>query len=253
MRAPSRPDRGAWRRRAALTFCALTLGALTVMLADRAAAQEAALPSAGALAADYRLTNADGDRVCPIALSDTPLSRTRAAPERFALTLDRAACASAILFSVDIASWAPGPGRAIRLHGPDGALVAEFTEGVGGTWEALREGDGVYFLVNPRLADPGLHAGDLVGAWDIAETAGQPLCRLELTDTDAGGGTFRARLMPDCPARFVALAPDRWRLDSGSLVLLTARGEGLRFAAQEDGGWEKVPPEEGTPLLLSRP
>ncbi|WP_018387510.1 AprI/Inh family metalloprotease inhibitor [Ancylobacter sp. FA202] len=248
MRASRRLDRGAWR----LGF-ALAMSALGVVLTDRASAQEDTAPSAGVLAADYRLTNADGDRVCLIALSDTPLTRGRAAPERFSLGLDRAACASAILFSVDIASWAPGPGHSIRLFGPDGALVAEFTEGVGGTWEALREGDGVYFLVNPRLADPGLHAGDLVGAWEIAEVAGTPLCRLELTDIDGGGGTFRARLKAGCPARLVALAPDRWRLDSGSLVLLTARGEGVRFAAQEDGGWEKVPPEEGTPLLLSRP
>ena len=248
MRARRRLDRGAWRR-----GTALALGTLAVMLAHPGSAQENAVPSAGALAGDYRLTNADGDRVCAIALADKPAGRKGAGSERFDLVLDRAACASAILFSVDIASWAPGPGHSIRLHGPDGGLVAEFTEGVGGTWEALREGDGVYFLVNPRLADPGLHAGDLVGAWDITEVAGKPLCRLELTDIDGGGGTFRARLMAGCPARLVALAPDRWRLDSDSLVLLTARGEGLRFAAQEDGGWEKVPPDEGTPLLLSRP
>ncbi|TCK23141.1 protease inhibitor Inh [Ancylobacter aquaticus] len=240
-------------RRTIRVGAALAAGALALSLADRVFAQESDAPSATSLAADYRLTNADGDRVCAITLSDKPEGRTRSGPARFDLAFDRPACADAILFSVDIASWAPGPGQSIRLHGPDGALVAEFTEGVGGTWEALREGDGVYFLVNPRLADPGLHAGDLVGAWDISETAAKPVCRLELTATDAGGGTFRARLLAGCPARFVALAPDRWRLDSGSLVLLTAGGEGLRFAAQEDGGWEKVPPDEGAPLLLSRP
>ncbi len=231
---------------------ALAAGVLAPAFARPAAAQESDAPSAASLAAEYRLTNADGDRVCPLTLSDKPQGRGRN-PARFEITLDREVCAGAILFSVDIASWSPGPGNAIRLQGPDGGLVAEFTEGVGGTWEALREGDGVYFLVNPRLADPGLHAGDLVGAWDIAEQAGKPLCRLELTEADAGGGTFRARLAAGCPARLVAMAPDRWRLDGGSLVLLTARGEGLRFAAQEDGGWEKVPPDEGTPLLLSRP
>ncbi|WP_428031125.1 AprI/Inh family metalloprotease inhibitor [Ancylobacter sp.] len=227
-------------------------GALVLLLASPARAQENDAPPAATLAADYRLTNADGDRVCPLVLSDKPEGRRGGGAERYAVALDRAACA-AILFSVDIASWAPGPGNSIRLHSPDGALVAEFTEGVGGTWEALREGDGVYFLVNPHLADPGLRAADLVGAWDLAETAGKPICRLELTDAEAGGGTFRVRLAATCPARLAAQVPERWRLDGGSLVLLGAGGDGLRFAAQEDGGWEKVPPDEGTPLLLSRP
>ena len=242
-------------RRTPRIVCGLALaaGALALLGAGRAVAQESDLPAASTLAADYRLTNADGDRVCALTLADKPHGRGRTEPPRYEVVLDRQACAATILFSVDIASWTPGPGNAIRLQGPDGALVAEFTEGVGGTWEALREGDGVYFLVNPRLADPALHAADLVGMWDMAEQAGKPLCRLELTDADAGGGTFRARLASGCPARLVALAVDRWRLDGGSLVLLTAKGEGLRFAAQEDGGWEKVPPEEAPALLLSRP
>ncbi|WP_371347499.1 AprI/Inh family metalloprotease inhibitor [Ancylobacter sp. IITR112] len=232
---------------------ALAAGALALLGARHAAAQESGLPPAAALAAEYRLTNADGDRVCVLTLSDKPHGRGRAMPARYDLAFDRQACAGAILFSVDIASWSPGPGNAIRLQGAEGGLVAEFTEGVGGTWEALREGDGVYFLVNPHLADPALRAADLVGGWDLAEQAGKPLCRLELTDAEAGSGTFRARLAAGCPARLAALAIDRWRLDDGSLVLLSATGEGLRFAAQEDGGWEKVPPDEGSPLLLSRP
>lgn len=250
MPAPCRPARCRPQIAAALAAGVLALP-LALAHAARAGAQESDIPAPATLAAEYRLTNADGDRVCLLTLSEKPQGRARS-PARFEVALDRQACAGTILFSVDIASWSPGPGNAIRLQGPDGALVAEFTEGVGGTWEALREGDGVYFLVNPRLADPALHVADLVGLWDMAEQAGKPLCRLELTNAEAGGGTYRARLA-GCPARLVALAPDRWRLDGGSLVLLTARGEGLRFAAQEDGGWEKVPPDEGTPLLLSRP
>ncbi len=208
---------------------------------------------ATALADSYQLTNADGDRVCPIVLTDKPHGHKGAESALFEVTLDKEACASSILFSVDVAAWTPGPGESIRLHGTTGGLVAEFTEGVGGTWEALREGDGVYFLVNPRLADPAIRPADLVGNWDLAQTAGQPICRVELTDANAGENTFRATLLPGCAAGIVALAPDRWRLDGNNLVLLTAKGEGLRFAPQEDGGWEKVPPDEGTPLLLTRP
>lgn len=241
------------RRRSAGRDRLAVAGALMLALAASARAQDDTLPPAATLAADYRLTNADGDRACPMTLSEKPLGRRGSAAERFEVAFDRPACAGTILFSVDIATWAPGPGNAIRLLDPDGTLVAEFTEGVGGTWEALREGDGVYFLVNPRLADPGLHVADLVGAWDVAEVAGKPLCRIELGDSDAGGGTFRARLAAGCPARLAALEIDRWRLDGGSLVLITTGGEGLRFAAQEDGGWEKVPPDESAPLLLSRP
>ncbi|QFR33218.1 protease inhibitor Inh/omp19 family protein [Ancylobacter sp. TS-1] len=231
----------------------LAVLAAALLLAGPARAQDVAAEPAVPLADSYQLTNADGDRVCPLVLTSRPHARKGAPAGQFDITLDRAACGGAILFSVDIASWAPGPGESIWLQGPDGRLVAEFTEGVGGTWEALREGDGVYFLVNPRLADPALRAADLVGGWDVAQTAGRPLCRIELTDTPAGGDVFRASLAPGCAAAIVALAPDRWRLDGSDLVLLTAQGEGFRLARQEDGSWEKVPPGEGTPLLLSRP
>lgn len=227
--------------------------AAALLSAAPAGAQENAGEGGVPLADSYQLTNADGDRTCPVVLTTRPHARKGAASGQYDVTLDKAACGAAILFAVDIASWAPGPGDSIRLHGPDGRLVAEFTEGAGGTWEALREGDGVYFLVNPRLADPALRATDLVGAWDIAQTAGQPLCRIELSDAPAGSEVYKARLAPGCAAAIVALAPDRWRLDGSDLVLLTAQGEGFRFARQEDGSWEKVPPDEGTPLLLSRP
>lgn len=204
---------------------------------------------ATALADSYQLTNADGDRVCPIAIGDKP----RKGSATFEVSFDKASCAATILFSADIAAWAPGPGDSIRFSSPDGKLVAEFTEGIGGTWEALREGDGVYFLVNPRLADPAIRPADLAGAWDLAQTPGTPICRVELTDTPEGSDTFRLTLGNVCAASVVALAPDRWRLDGGDLWLLTAKGEGLRFARQEDGSWEKVPPGDGEPLVLTRP
>lgn len=242
----------------------LMLGHLTFTGAVKAQAPGAAPAPSAELADAYHLTNADGDRVCPLRLLPGPAARETGKdagkdagkavprPPHFAVELDRASCANAVLFSADIAAWAPGPGNAIRLFSAEGRLIAEFTEGVGGTWEALREEDGVYFLVNPRLAEPApaLQPADMAGVWQLTDPAGAPLCRLTLGEAAVGDGL---RLSPDaaCAGVFARPAPDRWRLDGADLLLLGAGGARLRFAAGEDGTWSKVP-AEGRPLHLMR-
>ncbi|HSI41680.1 MAG TPA: AprI/Inh family metalloprotease inhibitor [Xanthobacteraceae bacterium] len=201
-----------------------------------------------ALAGSFKLSNADGDRVCDMVLKPEP------AAGGFAVAFDRAACAASIGFAVDVAAWSPGPGDAIRLLGAKGRLVAEFTEGVGGTWEALREGDGVYFLTNPSIGDPSEQAqpADLVGLWEVARTPGRTVCRFTLADTPTDNGAFVLKVEPGCEATLARFAPVRWRLERGDLVVASAKGDTLRFAPQEDGVWAKVP-EGNRPLLLTRP
>ncbi|WAC29059.1 AprI/Inh family metalloprotease inhibitor [Ancylobacter sp. SL191] len=214
-----------------------------------------AVSPAAELADAYQLTNADGDRICPIRLQPGVAKEGAKTPARaphFAVELDRASCAGAILFAADIAAWGPGPGNAIRLYSAEGRLIAEFTEGVGGTWEALREKDGVYFLVNTRLAEPAatLQPRDLVGDWDVSETGGAAACRLTLTDS-ATGDAFRLTAAATCAPLLGRPLPDRWRLDGNDLLLLGAGGARLRFAAGEEAVWSKVP-VEGQPLHLTR-
>lgn len=220
--------------------------ALAVLPAAGAFAQDK--PDPAALAAAYQLANADGDRVCAMTLKPDPVGTA------FAIGFDKAACADAIPFTGDVTAWTPGPGDSIRLMGARGALVAEFTEGAAGSWEALREGDGVYFLTNPNLTDPAKQAqpADLFGAWDVARTAGKPVCRMELKDEQTDDGGYGLALASGCDAAIVRFGPVSWRIERGDLVLASAKGETLRFAAQEEGGWAKVP-ESNRPLLLSRP
>jgi hypothetical protein len=46
--------------------------------------------------------------------------------------------------------------------------------------------------------------------------------------------------------------PVSWRLDRDDVVLLSPRGDVMRFGRQEGGGWAKVP-EMPRPLLMTRP
>lgn len=222
------------------------IAAFALLVAGSAQAQDR--PDAATLAAAYQLANADGDRTCAMTL------KPDAAGSAFAISFDKAACADAIPFSADVTAWTPGPGDSIRLLGPKGVLIAEFTEGVAGSWEALREGDGVYFLTNPKLADPAKQAqpADLFGTWDAARTAGKPVCRMEFGQEGSDDGGYQLELSADCDAGILRFGPISWRLERGDLVLTSAKGDTLRFAQQEEGGWAKVP-ESSRPLLLTRP
>jgi len=232
----------------------LGLPAALVLAQDKPANE-----AAQALADTYQLTNADGDHVCPLTLlaqprkHDPALKTAEPAAVTYDITFDKTACGAMILFSVDIASWSPGPGNSIQLNTHEGKLLAEFTEGVGGNWEALREGDGVYFLVNQRIADPAAQAqpSEMFGVWDLARTIGRPACRVRFSDAPAKPDSFRLDPDAGCNLLFGRFMPERWRMERGDLVLEAASGAKLRFAPSEEGGWGKVP-EDNRPLYLTR-
>lgn len=225
-------------------------------VSQRPAVDRAVAPAEASLAGQYDLASADGMRSCPILLTDRVVGQAQAtgdaAPLREA-TLDRGECGQIIVFSTSIAAWSPGPGHAIRLHNGAGALVAEFTEGVDGTWEALLERDGVYFMVNPLLAaaaEPAKPA-ELFGLWNLGRTVGRPACRVRLSDARAQPGAYRLDPDASCHLLFGRFMPGRWRIERGDLVLESDSGSALRFAPYEEGGWAKVP-EDSRPLYLTR-
>ena len=204
------------------------------------------------LAGAWRLTSADGTRSCPVVLKPAASSATT-----FGVEINAAEC-SALSFAATVRGWAPDASGAIRLRTDDGRLVAEFTEATGGTYEALREGDGVYFLVSPaavQMAD--VSPEEMLGEWMLMRTPGSvPLCRWTLTETPAPASAGRPAGLAvrggACPG-LGDFAPAAWRIEGGNVVVNGAAGSQLlRFARQEDGSWAKTP-ERGRPLLLVRP
>ncbi|MBS7540051.1 AprI/Inh family metalloprotease inhibitor [Ancylobacter lacus] len=219
--------------------------------APEGAAGRSAAEAVAALAGRYRITNADGDRACPLVLTTTPAT---GGGGRYGVELDQPACTQAILFTADIFGWRPGAGNSILLETRQGRLIAEFTEGVAGTWEALRENDGVYFLVNPALAEPSRvpEPAELAGPWSLGRADGGPACRVELKPEPDSAGRLPAVAEPACAPLFGRFALQSWRLDGLDLLLLPASGPPLRFVAQEEGGWAKMP-AGSRPLVLTRP
>ncbi|MEX2127747.1 MAG: AprI/Inh family metalloprotease inhibitor [Xanthobacteraceae bacterium] len=205
-------------------------------------------PEVRALAAQYELTNADATRKCPVTLETKP------ADSGFLLAFDRNVCGPLFGFLSEVAVWNAGVAGAILLVAPDGRTVTEFTEGVGGVYEAIRENDAVYFLANLQFVDPAtrVQISDLYGEWKLSRPDGTAICRITLTDEVAGNEQFTARVQPKCDAAITQFGPAIWQLERGDVVLRSATGESLRFERQESGAWAKVP-DKPRPLLMSRP
>jgi hypothetical protein len=200
------------------------------------------------LVSSYELANADSSLTCAITLDAKP-----AGPGLF-LTFDRAACTANFGFLSRVVAWVPGVAGAILLIGSDGRTITEFTEGVGGVYEAIRENDAVYFLANLQFVDPSqrVQIADVFGEWNISLPDKGPICRITLTEDIAGNETFNARLASDCDAGVIQFGPAFWQLERGDIVLRNKNGDVLRFERHEGNIWAKVP-EKPRPLQLSRP
>jgi hypothetical protein len=229
----------------------LVYAAFFTAVATSAAAQQAAKPdpeAVRALAANYELTNADGDRKCPMTLDAKP------AVPVLTLVFDRPACVALFAFLSDVAGWLPGPAGSIRFMRANARPVLEFTEGVGGTYEGIREGDAVYFLTNLQYSDPAdaPQFADLLGDWNLSRPGGAAICRISLTDEPAANESFAARVDANCDATITRFGPVAWRLERGDVLLLARNGDKLRFGRQEGGDWMKIP-DTPRPLMMSRP
>jgi hypothetical protein len=247
---------------------AVSLACCLSLLAASAAAQGTAPPGkpdpveVRNLSVSYELTNADSTLRCPIALEQKPAGRG------LFLNYDREFCRSRFGFLGEVSAWLPGIAGAILLVAPDGRIVTEFTEGVGGVYEAIREGDGVYFLANLQFVDPAerIQAKDLFGEWLLARPDTPPEgakvnpkappppkpCTLALTDEVVGDQLFNLRIQPPCDTALVPAGLQSWQLERGDIVLRFVNGDSLRFEKAEDTRWSKVP-EKPRPLVLSRP
>lgn len=206
--------------------------------------------SARALASNYQLTDAVGERKCPIVL------QAKSTPGGFTLIYDRAACRALFGHLAQVVAWQPAPAGGINFVTAKGAVITEFTEGVGGIYEAIRDNDGVYFLTNLRIADTSeVKADDIAGEWNFSRPDGPAICRIALTKEAAGENRFAIRIAPGCDSAITGFCPATWQLSDGDIVLYSKAGDVIRLGRNEEGVWARVPDQKNPrprPLLMSR-
>jgi len=202
------------------------------------------------LASNYQLADASGERKCAIVLE------ARTAPGGFALNYDRAACRKLFPHLAEVTGWQPAPAGGINFVTAKGVPITEFTEGVGGIYEAIRENDGVYFLTNLRIADTSeVKADDLVGEWNLSRPDGPPICKIALTKDVAGSNRFAIRVTPGCDAAIVAFGPVSWQLSNGDVILFSKEDEAIRLGKNWEGVWARIPDQKNPrprPLQMTR-
>jgi hypothetical protein len=237
------------RRLACLLFLAFALAAPGMaQIPEPEPQSHPSIPDAKQLAANYQLQSALGDRKCDIALE------AKASGAGYALVYDRAVCVPLFAFLSDTAAWLPGVAGSIRFVSAGKRTVSEFTEGVDGQYEALLEGDGVYFLTNKQFAQPSNVPAfsDAVGEWNLSLPDSPAICGLSLSEQPAGDDMFKVTVKPSCDPAIVRFGPVKWYLDRGDIILLSAKDDRMRFERQPEGTWTKVP-ELPRALVLSRP
>lgn len=203
---------------------------------------------AARLAGPFRLTSADGERRCDLTLTSEP------AGTGLGVQIAEGAC-PAIAFTAQVTAWVPDSSGSIRLLNAHGGLVAEFTEATGGSYEALREGDGVYFLGPPTASDRlAATPEEVMGDWLLSrEAGGAPVCRWTFEETRAAGGRFQIQTGPNCDESLTRFGAATWELSGGNILVRgVSSGTTIRFARQDDGTWARVP-EGSRPLLMTRP
>jgi hypothetical protein len=221
-----------------------------VALLCAASARAQDMAAARGLASNYQLADAIGERRCSITLE------AKTAAPGFTLVYDKAVCIPLFGYLADVVAWQPAPAGGINFVNSKGVVIAEFTEGVGGVYEAIRDNDGVYFLTNLRIADTAeTKIEDLAGEWNLSRPDGPTICKIALTKEVAGDNRFTARVAPGCDSAITAFGPVSWQLSNGDVVLYAKNGEIIRLGRNEEGVWARVPDQKQSrprPLLMTR-
>lgn len=206
--------------------------------------------AARALASNYQLTDGVGERKCAITLE------SKTATGGLTLSYDRAACRALFPHLAEVSAWQPAPAGGINFVTSKGTVVTEFSEGVGGVYEAIRENDGVYFLTNLKIADTSeTKIDDVAGDWSLSRPDGPTICRITLTKEVAGSNLFAIRIASGCDSAITAFGPASWQLSNGDVVLYSKEGDVIRLGKNWEGVFARVPDQKNPrprPLLMTR-
>lgn len=206
----------------------------------QAAPQDGAGDAAKAMFGAWEFSNADHDRICHFNF------RSDAAAGGYKLDIDKN-CPNLFPSTANIAGWSLNNYGDLNLLDADGKQVIELTEVEGGMYDGFTPEEGRYVLQTAAAA-PTLSAGDLAGDWAVTRGAGKPVCILTLVNSPAGDA-LALSVKPGCDPFVLRFAPAAWRVDQGSLVLLSAQGQNWQFEENDAKTWQRVP-ETADPILL---
>jgi len=227
------------RSRALLGFALLLWAGVT----SPAPAQDAASLQKEMIG-QWELATADRSKTCVVTLQGDQVA------DGLKLQLE-SGCAAALPFTRDIAAWSIKGLDIVRLQDAKGKAVIDLTEVATGIFEGVRTGEGVYLLQNLAAARVIVKSLDqMIGDWAMVSGNGATICRLTLTNNEAGNNNFQVFIKPKCDPSVAAFAPTRWRFDNGQITLMSDRGETWRFQTADDSAqWRRVP-DSGDPLIM---
>jgi hypothetical protein len=213
-----------------------------------------------AMIGNWELSNADHDKVCRLSF------RADAVPGGYKVDVDKA-CPSLFPSTKDIAAWSADNYGNLRLCDAQGNAVLELTQVESGMFDGFQPEEGRYIL-QAAAAAPVRSADDMVGDWAVSRGTGKPICTLTLVNaaaivaaaaavTPPGGAkppsaaNLALQVKPGCDVLVTRFNPTAWRMESGELVLLSARGQTWHFEENDSNTWQRVP-ETPDPVLLVR-
>jgi hypothetical protein len=225
---------------------ALILAAMALALLGSGARAQNAAALKKAMVGQWELSTTDRSKTCVLTLK-----ADAAAPggSRVEFAKD---CAAQLPFTASVAAWDVRGLDIVRLQDGSGGSVIDLTEVESGILEGVRSGEGVYILQDLAAARALTRSMDqMIGDWMMVRANGREVCGLTLTNTEAGADNFQVFLKPRCEAVVTAFAPKVWRLERGTVLLVSDSGETWRFEADDNAQWRRVP-DSAEPLVLVR-
>jgi hypothetical protein len=201
--------------------------------------------AAKALVGVWELSNPDRDKRCQVTF------KLDAAPGgRFVGFSGN--CATAFPDLKVVAAWTMDSADALKLVDPKGAVLLELTEVESGMYETTPSYTH-YFMQTLAASGKERIPDDLFGEWAFARGgANKPICGLTLGNTAYDADSFALVLKPGCDPLVARFAPVAWKLDRGQFVMLSAKGESMRFEENEPNVWSRIPAMR-PPLLMVKP
>jgi hypothetical protein len=208
-------------------------------------AQPAPAPASGtadasAMTGVWEFSNADRDKVCHFTFRPEP------AAGGHKLEVDPN-CPSLFPSTANVSAWSLDGYGDLHLLDAQGKEIVDMSQVEGGMYDGFTPEEGRYIL-QAVAATPTLSADDMAGDWAITRSAGKPICLLTLANSPLGDA-LALTVKPGCDPFVTRFGPAAWRIDQGSLVLLSTRGQNWQFEENDPKNWQRVP-ETADPILL---